>query len=204
MTDLINQFVEQLPEEQRQYANKLLNDFDQYQAIQKVEKMKGRFTVESILQAVADFFKTTPDVIKSRSRKTETVVFPRQWAHYFSRRLTKESLFTVGAKIGYMDHASIVHGCKCIQQRISAYPDQLHLHWQIEKYIYNFHGRTYDFPEPDRKEKKIEPVITKATLPKLQNHVLNVSMDCKEVVNSSCHIAPNPFIKSKYSQFATV
>lgn len=74
-------------------------------------------TMEQIRQVVCDYFKLSVDAISTKSRKLE-VVQARQIAMYFSKRLTKNSLSTIGSYIGQRDHATVLHACKKVEDLI--------------------------------------------------------------------------------------
>ncbi|MDD3078469.1 MAG: chromosomal replication initiator protein DnaA [Paludibacter sp.] len=70
-------------------------------------------TVESIRDAVCDYFSLSVDAISTKSRKRE-VVQARQIAMYLSKQLTKNSLSSIGFTIGQRDHATVLHACKIV------------------------------------------------------------------------------------------
>lgn len=71
-------------------------------------------TMEQIRQVVCDYFKLSIDAISTKSRKME-VVQARQIAMYFSKRLTKNSLSSIGSFIGNRDHATVLHACRKVE-----------------------------------------------------------------------------------------
>ena len=70
-------------------------------------------TVETIRDAVCEYFSLSVDAISTKSRKRE-VVQARQIAMYLSKQLTKSSLSCIGNTIGQRDHATVLHACKIV------------------------------------------------------------------------------------------
>ncbi|MFW9598295.1 MAG: chromosomal replication initiator protein DnaA [Paludibacter sp.] len=70
-------------------------------------------TVESIRDAVCEYFSLSVDEISTKSRKRE-VVQARQIAMYLSKQHTKNSLSSIGFTIGQRDHATVLHACKIV------------------------------------------------------------------------------------------
>lgn len=82
--------------------------------ISRVVHMASKVTsVEKIRDMVCDYFSLSVEAISTRSRKRE-VVQARQIAMYLSKRLTKNSLSSIGALIGQRDHATVLHACKIV------------------------------------------------------------------------------------------
>jgi chromosomal replication initiator protein len=50
---------------------------------------------------------------KSKTRKRE-VVQARQISMYFSKKMTKSSLASIGAHCGGKDHATVLHACRTV------------------------------------------------------------------------------------------
>jgi chromosomal replication initiator protein len=81
-----------------------------------------RLTVEKIQQRVASHAGISPDDLVSSSR-TARVAWPRQVAMYLARELTKASLNDVGAAFGGRNHATILHACKRVAERLTTDPE---------------------------------------------------------------------------------
>ena len=58
-----------------------------------------------------------PDEMFQRSRKHE-VKLARQMCHYLSRKYTEESLSSIGNYFGRMNHATVLHSTRTIQNMI--------------------------------------------------------------------------------------
>ncbi len=82
-----------------------------------INNEKPEITVEYIQQVVADYFKITPEEIKSKKR-TQNITYPRQIAMYLSRKLIDISLPKIGELFGGRDHSTIIHGCDKITDLI--------------------------------------------------------------------------------------
>ena len=70
-------------------------------------------SIDYIQKIVCDYFGLGVDVIYSKSRKRD-VVQARQLAMYFSKKLTKSSLTTIGLHCGNKDHATVLHACRTV------------------------------------------------------------------------------------------
>ena len=58
---------------------------------------------------VAEHFGITPADIFS-SKRSKEIVYPRQIAMYLCRKMTSDTLDTVGRVMGNKDHTTILHG----------------------------------------------------------------------------------------------
>ena len=56
-------------------------------------------------------------MLKSKTRKRE-VVQARQISMYFSKKMTKSSLASIGAHCGGKDHATVLHACRTINNLV--------------------------------------------------------------------------------------
>jgi len=68
----------------------------------------------NIQKAVADYYKITVDILKSKKRSSN-IVLPRQIAMYLSRMLTEESFPRIGLEFGGRDHSTVIHACDKIE-----------------------------------------------------------------------------------------
>jgi chromosomal replication initiator protein len=55
--------------------------------------------------------------LQSKTRKRH-IVQARQLAMYFSKRMTKASLASIGSQIGNRDHATVLHACKTVDNML--------------------------------------------------------------------------------------
>ncbi len=73
-----------------------------------------RVTVEEIQRTVAEHFNVRVSDMTS-SRRTRSVVRPRQVAMYLSKQLTDRSLPEIGRKYGGRDHTTIMHAVRRVE-----------------------------------------------------------------------------------------
>jgi chromosomal replication initiator protein len=71
--------------------------------------------IEQIRKAVADYYGIRESEL-SGTRKTKTVVVPRQMAMSLCRELTQKSLPEIGEGFGGRDHTTVLHACRRIDQ----------------------------------------------------------------------------------------
>ena len=71
--------------------------------------------IEQIRKAVADYYGIRESEL-SGTRKTKTVVVPRQMAMSLCRELTQKSLPEIGEGFGGRDHTTVLHACRRIEQ----------------------------------------------------------------------------------------
>ncbi|MFH0866287.1 MAG: chromosomal replication initiator protein DnaA, partial [Bacteroidota bacterium] len=101
------------------------------QMIDKFVKNTVReISIDYIQKVVCDYFNIPIDMINSKTRKRE-IVQARQLAMYFSKRMTKASLASIGLHCGNKDHATVLHACRTVNNLIDtdkqfkAYVDEL-------------------------------------------------------------------------------
>jgi chromosomal replication initiator protein len=69
--------------------------------------------------AVASFYDISPSELVSASR-TSRIAWPRQVAIYLTREVTGDALQTIGEAFGGRNHATVLHACKRVTQRLAA------------------------------------------------------------------------------------
>jgi len=95
-----------------------------------VKNTTREVSIDYIQKVVCDYFDLTLETLKSKTRK-RNIVQARQLAMFFSKRLTKSSLASIGAQCGGKDHATVLHACKTVNNLIDtdkafrAYVDDL-------------------------------------------------------------------------------
>jgi len=101
------------------------------QMIDKFVKNTTReISIDYIQKVVCDYFNIPVDMINSKTRKCE-IVQARQLAMFFSKRMTKASLASIGLHCGNKDHATVLHACRTVNNLIDtdkqfkAYVDEL-------------------------------------------------------------------------------
>ncbi len=88
------------------------------QMIDKFVKNTSReISIDYIQKVVCDYFSLPLEAINSKTRKRE-IVQARQLAMYFSKKLTKSSLATIGLHCGNKDHATVLHACRTVNNLI--------------------------------------------------------------------------------------
>jgi chromosomal replication initiator protein len=78
----------------------------------------GTISVDVIQQAVAGHYQLTPAQLTSASRAAR-VSWPRQLAIHLSRELTDSSLNEIGQAFGGRNHATVLHACKRVEERVN-------------------------------------------------------------------------------------
>ena len=79
------------------------------------ERSTRLISVPSIQREVCRYYTVTQaDLIGSK--RTQSIVFPRQIAMYLSRELTDLSLPKIGEEFGGRDHTTVMHALKKIQK----------------------------------------------------------------------------------------
>ena len=101
------------------------------QMIDKFVKNTTReISIDYIQKVVCDYFNIGVDLINSKTRKRE-IVQARQLAMYFSKKMTKASLASIGLHCGNKDHATVLHACRTVNnlvdtdKQFKAYVDEL-------------------------------------------------------------------------------
>jgi chromosomal replication initiator protein len=78
-----------------------------------VKNTKREVSIELIQKVVSKYFDMDVSTLQSKTRKRH-IVQARQLAMYFSKRMTKASLASIGAQIGKRDHATVLHACRTV------------------------------------------------------------------------------------------
>ncbi len=98
------------------------------QVVEKfVKNAKREVSIDHIQKVVSEYFQMDVNTLQSKTRKRH-IVQARQLAMYFSKKMTKASLASIGAKIGHRDHATVLHACKTVDNL--AFTDK-----QFRKYV---------------------------------------------------------------------
>lgn len=83
-----------------------------------VKQTKREVSIEQIQKVVGDYFQMDVETLQSKTRKRH-IVQARQLAMYFSKKMTKASLASIGQKIGQRDHATVLHACRTVDNLAS-------------------------------------------------------------------------------------
>jgi chromosomal replication initiator protein len=78
-----------------------------------VKNTKREVSIELIQKVVSKYFDMDVATLQSKTRKRH-IVQARQLAMFFSKRMTKASLASIGTQIGKRDHATVLHACKTV------------------------------------------------------------------------------------------
>lgn len=78
-----------------------------------VKNTVREISIDQIQEVVSDYFKMDVATLQSKTRKRH-IVQARQLAMFFSKKLTKASLASIGSQIGKRDHATVLHACKTV------------------------------------------------------------------------------------------
>jgi chromosomal replication initiator protein len=80
------------------------------------EEIVSKVSIQNIQRHVAEYYDIRiTDIIGSK--RPHNISFPRQVAMYLSRELTDESLPSIGESFN-RNHATILHACKSIQEKV--------------------------------------------------------------------------------------
>jgi chromosomal replication initiator protein len=86
---------------------------------------KDGVSIERIQSAVAEHYDVTVPELLSSSRSAR-ISWPRQIAIHLARELTTDSLQAIGAAFGGRNHATVLHACKRVSQRMMEAPETTH------------------------------------------------------------------------------
>jgi chromosomal replication initiator protein len=78
-----------------------------------IARKNERITIKLIQQKVAGFFGISPNQLTAHTRKRD-VSFPRSVAVYLCKKLTSQSLRTIGLDFGGRDYSTMIYSCKKI------------------------------------------------------------------------------------------
>lgn len=88
------------------------------QMIDKLVKNNNKdISIDFIQKIVCDYFGIPVDQINTNTRKRD-IVQARQLSMYFSKKLTKSSLASIGQACGNKDHATVLHACRTVTNLI--------------------------------------------------------------------------------------
>lgn len=78
-------------------------------------------TRDMVIDAVCDYFKIEAEMMQKNTRKRE-VVIARQIAMYLCKKLTTDSLSTIGMSLGNRNHSTVVYACRSVEGLIETDP----------------------------------------------------------------------------------
>lgn len=91
-------------------AKKILKDM--------VKDSNKNISIEAIQNSVSDYYEIDANKLKDKTRKQE-IVEARQIAMYLCKKLTKNSLKSIGLHFGGRDHSTVIHAITTIENRLS-------------------------------------------------------------------------------------
>ncbi len=74
---------------------------------------KKQVSIDYIQKEVSKYFNMDVATLQSKTRK-RNIVQARQLAMYFAKKLTKNSLASIGNQVGRKDHTTVLHACKTV------------------------------------------------------------------------------------------
>jgi chromosomal replication initiator protein len=83
-----------------------------------IKDKKKEITIDMIIKDVAAHFSIKTSDIRS-TKRIKSIMMPRQIAIYLSRKMTSNSLVSIGEKFGGKDHATVIHSIKKIEEEMS-------------------------------------------------------------------------------------
>ena len=81
------------------------------------EESRAAVNIDVIQKKVAEHYDLRLQDMTSH-RRPENIAFPRQIAMYLSRKLTEQSLNSIGQAFGGRDHGTVMHACKVVEGRM--------------------------------------------------------------------------------------
>ena len=78
-----------------------------------ISRKNERVSIRHIQKKVAEFFNLSSNQLSAHTRKRD-VSYPRSIAMYLCKKLTSQSLRTIGLDFGGRDYSTVIHSCKKI------------------------------------------------------------------------------------------
>ena len=86
--------------------------------VRKAVRIENKpITIEEIISKVCEHYKMNESALHTKSRKRE-IVQVRQVAMYLAKKHTDVSASKIGHLIGNRDHATVLHACKTVKDRV--------------------------------------------------------------------------------------
>jgi chromosomal replication initiator protein len=82
-----------------------------------IARKNERVSIKCIQQKVADAFGISPNQLSAHTRKRD-VTFPRSIAMYLCKKMTNQSLRTIGLDFGGRDYSTVIHSLKKIESEL--------------------------------------------------------------------------------------
>jgi chromosomal replication initiator protein len=87
-----------------------------------ISRKSERISIKRIQQKVAEAFAISPNQLSAHTRKRD-VSFPRSVAMFLCKKLTNQSLRSIGLDFGGRDYSTVIHSCKKIESEIENNPE---------------------------------------------------------------------------------
>lgn len=84
-----------------------------------VQSKPQELTPRQILECTCSYFEIDPSDVLSKCRKAN-VVTARQVAMYLVQKHTRLSTTKIGQALGGRNHATVIHSCQCVEERIGS------------------------------------------------------------------------------------
>jgi chromosomal replication initiator protein len=85
--------------------------------IDVISRKNERISIRNIQKKVAESFGISPNQLSAHTRKRD-VSFPRSVAMYLCKKLTSQSLHSIGLDFGGRDYSTVIHSCKKIEGEV--------------------------------------------------------------------------------------
>jgi chromosomal replication initiator protein len=84
-----------------------------------ISRKNERISIKRIQQKVGESFDISPNQLSAHTRKRD-VSFPRSVAMFLCKKLTNQSLRSIGLEFGGRDYSTVIHSCKKIESEIES------------------------------------------------------------------------------------
>lgn len=99
-----------------------------------IKEKRKEITLDMIIKEVSNHFSLKVMDLKA-NRRIKSIIVPRQIAMYLCRKLTNNSLVSIGEKFGGKDHATIIHSIRKIEDEIKVKKELRELVEKLENKI---------------------------------------------------------------------
>jgi chromosomal replication initiator protein len=82
-------------------------------------EVKTEITIDVVMTMVSEHFKTTNELIKSKTRKREVVEARQLAMHICKKLIPTKSLVAIGDAFGGRDHTTVIYSCKTVENLIA-------------------------------------------------------------------------------------
>jgi chromosomal replication initiator protein len=79
--------------------------------------------IDRIIRKVSYKTSVPEEKIRNNSQRNREYVEARQIVHYFARKMTQLTYMQIGAIAGGKDHATVLYGCKTVENLIETNPE---------------------------------------------------------------------------------